>query len=155
MISCNIAKPCYRLAAAMTGMLLQATAMAAALPEKIPFKQTTPDDDNLVYRAIAAFLFACAVAYGIAWLIKRYLPSAGVRKGAGQQLQRLEAIRLTQRSVLLRVRWGGEELLLGENEHGVALLGKRPFLEAGTADAAQNCPAPELAALQTGEASHD
>ena len=106
----------------------------AGLPSSIPFKPNSEADDNLIYRAIAAFIFAAAVAYGIAWCIKRYMPSFEKKLGRdkvvrSKQLERLESMRLSARSVLVRVRWGDEELLVGENEHGVTLLSKRPLDE--------------------------
>ncbi|HEX7640602.1 MAG TPA: flagellar biosynthetic protein FliO [Burkholderiaceae bacterium] len=124
---------------AISVLLSLAAASAAALPNNIPFKQAAPDDDNLIYRAIAAFLVACAAAYAIAWLVKRYAPGIRSTKAPNQQLQRLEAIRVTQRTTLLRIRWGNEELLIGENEHSVSLLGKRPLAEAETT----GTPSPE------------
>ena len=104
-----------------------AYANVIALPTSIPFKSTSEADDNLVYRAIATFLLAGAVAFGFAWCIKRYLPTFGKKIGRDKQLERLESMRLSARSMLVRVRWGNEELLLGEGEHGVTLIGKRPL----------------------------
>ncbi|MBV8634724.1 MAG: flagellar biosynthetic protein FliO, partial [Burkholderiaceae bacterium] len=112
-------------------------AAVAALPSNIPFKTATEADDSLVYRAIASFVLACLAAYGIAWYVKRYLPGIGKAAGKGKRLERLEAMRLNQRSMLMRVRWHDEELLIGENEHGIALLGRRPFEPEATADALQ------------------
>lgn len=115
------------LALAANFLCTQLALAATALPSDIPFKANTPSDDTLVYRAVAAFLLACLAAYGIAWCVKRYLPTFGKITGNHKQLERLEAMRLSQRSMLIRVRWGDEELLIGENEHGVSLIAKRPF----------------------------
>lgn len=116
--------------------LLALQAQAGMLPSDIPFKAATPEDDSLVFRAIAAFLLAGAAAYGMAWSIRRYLPKLGKQFGKQigreRQLERLEIMRLGARSTLVRVRWGHEELLIGENEHGVTLLGKRPLDAAVT-----------------------
>ena len=92
----------------------------------IPYKATSAADDSLVYRAAGAFLLAGAAAYGLSWCIKRYMPGLGKGVGRESTLERLETMRLGARSVLVRVRWGDEELLLGENEHGVALIARRP-----------------------------
>lgn len=108
-------------------MLMHFSVSFAVLPSTIPFKAASESDDNLIFRAIAAFVFAGAVAYGIAWCVKRYMPSFEKKLGHDKQLERLESMRLTTRSVIVRVRWGNEELLLGESEHGVTLLGQRKF----------------------------
>jgi flagellar biogenesis protein FliO len=114
--------------AAVLGMHLSAAyANAIVFPAGIPFKATAAADDNLVYRAIAAFVVAGAVAYGLAWCIKRYMPSFGKQTNRDKQLERLEIMRLSARSLLVRVRWGNDELLLGESEHGITLLGTRPL----------------------------
>ncbi|PRC93920.1 flagellar biosynthetic protein FliO [Solimicrobium silvestre] len=113
---------------AVIGMQVSsAYANAVTLPANIPFKSTTVADDNLVYRAIAAFLIAGAVAFGLAWCIKNFMPSFNKKMKRDKQLERLESMRLSTRSMLVRVRWGDEELLVGESEHGVTLIGKRPM----------------------------
>ncbi|MBV8464751.1 MAG: flagellar biosynthetic protein FliO [Burkholderiales bacterium] len=119
----------------MGGSVARAACLLATAPlwaddaikaARIPFKPASAADDSLVFRAIAAFLLAAAAAYGLAWCIKRFLPGIGKSLGQDRQLTRLEAIRLTPRSTLVRVRYGDEELLLGESEHGVTLLAKKP-----------------------------
>ena len=130
-----IRKRCLALSGMATLLFLHMSVSYASLPPSIPFKPNSDADDNLIYRAIAAFVFAAVVAYGIAWCIKRYMPLfekklGGDKFGRNKQLERLESMRLSTRSVLVRVRWGNEELLVGENEHGVTLLGKRQLEEA-------------------------
>ena len=102
----------------------------AALPAGIPFKESAATDDNLMFRAILAFIFAGAAAFGLAWCIKRFLPGWTPNAKTGKQLERLETMRISARAVIVRVRWGKDELLIGESEHGVTLIDKRPFESA-------------------------
>jgi len=127
------------LIALFASAVCMAPARALDLPkhEHIQFKPASESDDGIVYRAIAAFLVAGGAAYGLAWAIKRFLPALGKSMGPGRKLQQLEVMRLTTRSVLIRVRYGDEELLIGENEHGISLLTKRPADVAASTTAAQ------------------
>jgi flagellar biogenesis protein FliO len=124
-----IGRRCLAIVGSALSLYLQASVCYANIPATIPFKANADADDNLIYRAIAAFLIAAAVAYGIAWCIKRTMPSFEKKIGRAKQLERLESMRLSPRSALFRVRWGNEELLVGESEHGVTLLGKRPVAD--------------------------
>ncbi|MBV8660350.1 MAG: FliO/MopB family protein [Burkholderiales bacterium] len=125
------------LIALFAGAVCMAPAQALDLPkhDHIQFKPASESDDGMVYRAIAAFLVAGGAAYGLAWAIKRFLPALGKTMGQDRKLQQLEVMRLTTRSVLIRVRYGDEELLIGENEHGISLLAKRPLDAAAAAPA--------------------
>jgi flagellar biogenesis protein FliO len=125
--------------AALAALLCLALPAAAGLPSDIPFKQSTPEEDGLIYRAILSFVVAGAAAWGLAWCIKRYLPRLGAkmgrRIGTQRQLERLELLRIGARSTLVRVRWGEEELLIGENENSVTLLGRKAWQEEPPATA--------------------
>lgn len=99
-------------------------------PAHIPFKPASSADDHLVWRAIIAFLISGGALYGLALLVRRYLQAGGKLPGQSQQMQKLEIMRLNARSSLIRIRWGQEELLIGENEHTLTLLDKRPVQEA-------------------------
>jgi hypothetical protein len=113
--------------------LCVSTAYAWDLPqsERIPFKVSESDDNALIYRAVLAFFVAGAAAYGLARCIKRFAPHIASRSiGVDRKLERLETLRLSARSVLYRVRIGDEELIIGESEHGVALLAKQSHHQA-------------------------
>lgn len=110
-----------------------ATVYAMDLPESahIPFKAVDSADDLLIYRAVFTFIVAGAAAYGLAWCIKRFAPGFLQRSVCnGSKLERLETMRLSTRSVLFRVRFGDEELLIGESEHCVALLSRQALRHA-------------------------
>jgi hypothetical protein len=101
-------------------------------PARLPFKQSAEQDDATMYRALSAFFAACAVAGGLVYGIRRYgvrLPgmTAGSRSAKKVHcLQRMEAIRLTQKTTLFVIRYRGEELLIAEGERGVQVLANGP-----------------------------
>ncbi|HYD79899.1 MAG TPA: flagellar biosynthetic protein FliO [Paucimonas sp.] len=91
---------------------------------RLPFKQSTAQDDSVMYRALGAFFLACAAAGGIAYGIKRYLPRLGNKTKKANSLQRVETLRLTPRSVLHVIRYRDEEILIAESAHGIQFLTK-------------------------------
>lgn len=104
--------------------------MTRAAESAIPFKVTDAADDALIYRALAGFFVAVGLLLVLAWGIKRYAPAGWAPTRRDQNLQRLETLRLSSRSVLVRVRWGDEELLLGEGDGGIKLVARRAGVHA-------------------------
>jgi flagellar biogenesis protein FliO len=113
-----------RCVAALVALCVQGTAMVVTAAE-IPYKASSIADDGLLARAIIVFAVAATVVVALAWCAKRYMPSWTRQMRREQQLERMESLKLNTRSMLVRVRWGNQELLLGESESGVALIASR------------------------------
>lgn len=123
-----------RLAAVLAVALVMAwlpaaATAAAAAAQHLPLKQAGADDDAMLYRTLAAFVLAAGCAVGIAYAIKRFsgrFGSIGAARHAGARLERIDLLRLSQKSTLFVVRHAGQEWLLAEHEQGITVLSQPP-----------------------------
>ncbi|WP_332879676.1 flagellar biosynthetic protein FliO [Massilia sp. S19_KUP03_FR1] len=109
-------------------LALNAGAAHSIVPAKpaIPFKQDGDSGGSLAARAAGVLALAALAAFGAAVAIKRFGLVPGARPGKVRQVRLTESVRLSRRSVLHVVDYGGEQLLLAESEHGISLVSSRP-----------------------------
>jgi flagellar biogenesis protein FliO len=99
-------------------------AATPAAPARLPFKQETVQDQALAWQAGTACLAACALAAAAIFAIRRHGAAGGRGRRATARLDMLEMKRVGKHSHLIVVRYGNEELLLGEGSQGLQLLAR-------------------------------
>ena len=110
---------------ALSGLALADVPAVSAVtpaPGAIPFKHDKQATGSLAYQSFAGLVLDGLAACGIVLGLKRYGGKLGGRLGQTRRVQMLEAIRLSRRSTLYVVQYQGQELLLAESEHGIALV---------------------------------
>lgn len=112
-------------ATAAASAAARAPAPGFAAKAAIPYKPETDSTGSLAARAVGVLVLAGLAAYGGAVALKRAGFSAVTRSGKTRRVRLAESVRLSRRSVLHVVEYGGEQLLLAENEQGIVLLSSR------------------------------
>ncbi|MCE3261336.1 MAG: hypothetical protein K0R43_415 [Pseudoduganella sp.] len=99
-------------------LALAPAAQAAGTPP--PYKPAAAPEDGLLGRALGALVVACVAAGVLVYGAKR----AGLGRAApGRRvLERVDTLRLSQKSALYTVHYRGRQLLLAESEGGLRLL---------------------------------
>lgn len=121
------------LAALLLCAVLGAPALAwpqpAPLPvahSAIPYKQEKKTGDSLAWQSMAGLVLASLAAYGIVLGLKKMKLVQGGPLGRERHVRLLESTRLSRRSMLHVIDYHGQQLLLAESEHGIALVSSRP-----------------------------
>lgn len=103
-----------------------APAAPAAPRSAIPYKQDKQGGDSLPFQSVAGLILASLAAYGIVLGLKKMKNVPGGPLRRERRMTLVETTRLSRRSVLHVVDYGGEELVLAESEHGLTLVTIRP-----------------------------
>lgn len=141
-----LAAPCVALAQAAGAPGVAPTAVpataapAATVPapapaprSAIPYKQEKQGGGSLAWQSLAGLVLASLAAYGIILALKKFKYAPGGALRTARRVSLLESTRLSRRSTLHVVDYHGEELLLAESEHGIALVSSRPAKETKNA----------------------
>jgi flagellar biogenesis protein FliO len=89
----------------------------------------TQGEDALAFPSVArvlfAFLFTVALAVGVAWALKRWLPKFRTSllggEPRGQRMQVIERIQLSVNTRVHLVRIDENTLVVAENRHGISM----------------------------------
>ena len=115
---------------ALLGAPALAQPAAPAPRPAIPYKLEKQGADGLAWPSVAGLVLASLAAYGIVLGLKKMKLVQGGPLGRERRVKLLESTRLSRRSVLHVVNYHGEELLLAESEHGIALVSSHAAKES-------------------------